>query len=87
VSGGEVSATAKKRSAIQIFDSYLEVPTKGKRVDTIAVDDDHSRSALHDNLLPNPDLVDSRLMDQLDNIPADLLEHIAPDRRGSAIDG
>jgi len=26
-------------------------------------------------------------MDQLDNIPADLLEHIAPDRRGSAIDG
>ena len=87
VSGGEVSATAKKRSAIQIFDSYLEVPAKGKRVDTIAVDDDHSRSAVHDDLLPNPDLVDSRLMDQLDNIPADLLEHIAPDRRGSAIDG
>jgi len=87
VSGGEVSATAKKRSAIQIFDSYLEVPAKGKRVDTIAVDDDHSSSALHNDLLPNPDLVDSRLMDQLDNIPADLLEHVTPDRRGSAIDG
>jgi len=27
------------------------------------------------------------LMDQLENIPADLLEHITPDRRGSAIDG
>jgi hypothetical protein len=87
VSGGEVSATAKKRSAIDIFDSYLEVPAKGKRVDTIAVDDDHSRSALHDDLLPDLDLVDSRLIDQLENIPADLLEHIAPDRRGSAIDG
>ncbi len=87
VSGGQVSAAAKKRSAIQIFDSYLEIPAKGKRVDTIAVDDDHSRSAVHDNLLPDPDLVDSRLMDQLEKIPADLLEHIAPDRRGSAIDG
>ncbi|MDP7569940.1 MAG: hypothetical protein QF677_08510, partial [Arenicellales bacterium] len=87
VSGGQVSATAEKRSAIDIFDSYLEIPAKGKRVDTIAVDDDHSRSAVHDDLLPNPDLVDSRLMDQLEKIPADLLEHITPDRRGSAIDG
>ena len=87
VSGEGVSATAKKRSAIQIFDSYLEVPAKGKRVDTIAVNDDHSRSALHNELLPDLDLVDSRLMDQLENIPADLLEHITPDRRGSAIDG
>ena len=58
-----------------------------KEFNTIAVDDDHSRSALHDDLLPDLDLVDSRLIDQLENIPADLLEHIAPDRRGSAIDG
>jgi hypothetical protein len=87
VSGGEVSAAAKKHSAIDIFDSYLEIPAKGKRVHTIAVDGDHSHSAVHDDLFPDPDLVDSRLMDQLEKMPADLLERIAPDRRGSAIDG
>jgi len=42
---------------------------------------------VHDALLPDPDLVDSRLLDQLEKIPTNLLEHIAPDRRGSAIDG
>jgi len=87
VSGGQVSAAAKKRSAIDIFDSYLELPAKGKRVHTMAVDDGHSRWAVHDALLPDPDLVDSRLLDQLEKIPTNLLEHIAPDRRGSAIDG
>jgi hypothetical protein len=87
VGGGEISAAAEKRSAIQIFDSYLEIPAEGKRVDTIAVDDDSSSSALQNDLFPDSDIVDPRLMEQLEGIPADLLKRVAATRRGSLIDG
>ncbi len=87
VSGGEVSAAAKKRSAIDIFDSYLEIPAKGRRVQTMAVDDQSSHSAQYSDLFSDSGIVDSRLLDQLKRIPAHLLHQIAPDRRGSLIDG
>ena len=87
VSGGEISAAAEKRSAIQIFDSYLEIPAEGKRVDTIAVDDDSFSSALQNDLFPDSDVVDPKLMEQLEGIPAHLLKRVALTRRGSLIDG
>jgi hypothetical protein len=87
VSGGEISAAAEKRSVIQIFDSYLEIPAEGKRVGAIAVDDDSSSSALQNDLFPDSDIVDPKLMEQLEGIPADLLKRVAATRRGSLIDG
>jgi hypothetical protein len=87
VSGGETSAAAEKRSAIQIFDSYLEIPAEGKRVDTIVVDDDSSSATLQKDLFPASDMVDPRLIDQLQDIPPELLEQITPARRGSVTEG
>ena len=87
VSGGETSAAAEKRSVIQIFDSYLEIPAEGKRVDTIVVDDDSSSATLQKDLFPASDMVDPRLIDQLQDIPPELLEQITPARRGSVTEG
>ena len=86
VSGGETSAAAEKRSVIQIFDSYLETPAKGKRVDTISVEHHASHSALEQDTLPNPNQFDARLADPLRNIPAELLQQVTTTQRGSQID-
>ncbi|MBT3710370.1 MAG: right-handed parallel beta-helix repeat-containing protein, partial [Gammaproteobacteria bacterium] len=86
VSGGETSAAAEKRSVIQIFDSYLETPAKGKRVDTISVEHHASHSALERDTLPNPNQLDARLADPLRNIPAELLQQVTSTQRGSQID-
>ncbi len=86
VSGGETSAAAEKRSVIQIFDSYLETPAKGKRVDTIAVEHHASHSALERDLLPNQSQLNARLADPLRNIPPELLQQVTHTQRGSRID-
>ena len=86
VSGSETSAAAEKRSVIQIFDSYLETPAKGKRVATISVEHHASHSALEQNTLPNPNQLDARLADPLRNIPAELLQQVMTTQRGSQID-
>jgi len=86
VCGSEISAAAEKRSAIQIFDSYLEVPAKGKRIETIAVDDINSRSALRDNPFPDPGMINSRLANPIRDIPSELLERIISSQRGSVVD-
>ena len=87
VSGGSISATAGKRSAIQIFDSYLETPAKGKRVNTIAVEYRASRSALKQDFLPNPSEINPRLATVLRNIPPELLQQADYAQRGNRIDG
>ena len=87
VSGGETSAAAAKRSVIQIFDSYLETPAKGKRVDTISVEHHASHSALERDLLPNQSQLNARLADPLRDIPAELLQQVTTTQRGSQIDG
>ena len=86
VSGGETSAAAEKRSAIQIFDSYLETPAKGKRVDTIAVEHHASYSALEPDLLPNQNQLNARLADPLRNIPPELLQQVTHTQRGNRVD-
>ena len=86
VSGGETSAAAEKRSVIQIFDSYLETPAKGKRVDTISVEHHASHSALEQDTLPNPNQLDARLADPLRNIPAELLQQVTSTQRGNRVD-
>ena len=86
VRGSEISAAAEKRSAIQIFDSYLEVPAKGKRIETIAVDDINSRSALRDNPFPDSGMINSRLANPIRDIPSELLERIISSQRGSVVD-
>ena len=84
---GDVSAMAEKRSAIQIFDSYLETPAKGKRVDMLAVEHQNSRSALKRDLLPSPSEIDPRLSDALQNIPGELLRQANHAKRGDRTDG
>ena len=86
VSGGETSAAAEKRSVIQIFDSYLETPAKGKRVDTISVEHHASHSTLERDLLPNQSQLNARLADPLRDIPAELLQQVTTTQRGSQID-
>jgi len=86
VSGGETSAAAEKRSVIQIFDSYLETPAKGKRVDTIAVEHHASDSALERDILPNQSQLNARLADPLRNIPPELLQQVTHTQRGNRID-
>ena len=86
VSGGETSAAAEKRSVIQIFDSYLETPPEGKRVDTIAVEHHASQSALERDLLPNQSQRNARLADPLRNIPPELLQQVTHTQRGNRID-
>ena len=86
VSGGDISAMADKRSVIQIFDSYLETPAKGKRVDTISVEHHASHSALERDLLPNQSQLNARLADPLRDIPAELLQQVTTTQRGSQID-
>jgi len=86
VSGDGISASAEKHSAIQIFDSYLETPVDGKRVDTIAVEHHASDSALEQDLLPNQSQRNARLADPLRNIPPELLQQVTHTQRGSRID-
>ena len=86
VSGGDVSAIAEKHSAIQIFDSYLQTPTEGKRIDTIAVEHHASDSALEQDLLPNQSQRNARLADPLRNIPPELLQQVTHTQRGNRID-
>ena len=87
VSGGDISAMADKHSVIQIFDSYLETPAKGKRVDTISVEHHASHSALEQDTLPNPNQLEARLADPLQNIPAELLQRANYAERGARTDG
>ena len=78
---------ADKHSVIQIFDSYLETPAKGKRVDAISVEHHASHSALERDLLPNQSQLNARLADPLRDIPAELLQQVTTTQRGSQIDG
>jgi hypothetical protein len=87
VSGGGTSASAEKRSVIQIFDSYLETPAKGKRVDTIAVEHQALRSALKQDFLPSPSEISPRLTNVLQDIPPELLRQASHAQRGNRIDG
>jgi len=87
VSGGETSAAAEKRSVIQIFDSYLETPPEGKRVDTIAVEHQALRSALKQEFLPSPSEISPRLTKMLQDIPPELLQQANHTQRGNRIDG
>jgi len=86
VNGAGVSAEAEKRSQIQIFDSYLETPPKGKRVDVIAVDNT-SRSSFEKDLLPPEDLIGLKFKDQLEVLPPILRDRVHASRRGVVIDG
>ena len=87
VSGGGISASAEKHSAIQIFDTYLETPPEGKRVDTIAVEHQALRSALKQDFLPSPSEISPRLTNVLQNIPPELLQQANHTQRGNRIDG
>ena len=87
VSGDGISASAQKHSAIQIFDSYLETPPEGKRVDTIAVEHQALRSTLKQELLPSPSEIRPRLTNVLQDIPPDLLQQANHAQRGNRIDG
>ena len=87
VSGDGISASAEKHSAIQIFDSYLETPPEGKRVDTIAVEHQALRSALKQDFLPSPSEISPRLTNVLRNIPPELLQQANHTQRGNRIDG
>jgi hypothetical protein len=87
VSGDGISASAEKRSAIQIFDSYLETPPEGKRVETIAVEHQALRSALKQDFLPSPSEISPRLTNVLQDIPPELLRQASHAQRGNRIDG
>ncbi len=87
VSGDGISASAQKHSAIQIFDSYLETPPEGKRVDTIAVEHQALRSALKQDFLPSPSEISPRLTNVLQDIPSELLRQASHAQRGNRIDG
>ena len=84
---GDVSATAQKNSAIQIFDSYLQTPAKGKRIDTLAVEHQNPITALKRDLLPDPSQINPRLVDALKNIPWELLQQANYAQRGDGTDG
>ena len=82
VSGGDISAMADKRSVIQIFDSYLETPAKGKRVDVLAVDDQFKTNAATSTLFPDHRLIRGQLGDAAQKFPQQLKELANPNRRG-----
>ena len=84
---GDVSATAEKHSAIQIFDSYLQTPAEGKRIDTLAVEHQNPFTALKRDLLPGPSQINPRLADALQNIPGELLQRANYAQRGDGTDG
>jgi len=84
---GDVSATAEKHSVIQIFDSYLQTPVEGKRIDTSAVEHQNPFAALKKNLLPSPSQINPRLADALKNIPGELLQRANYAQRGDGTDG
>ncbi|MBT6070003.1 MAG: hypothetical protein HOH09_03000 [Proteobacteria bacterium] len=82
VSSGDISAMAGKRSVIQIFDSYLETPAKGKRVDVLAVDDQFKTNAATSTLFPDHRLIRGQLGDAAQKFPQQLKELANPNRRG-----
>jgi hypothetical protein len=73
---------AGKRSVIQIFDSYLETPAKGKRVDVLAVDDQSKTNTATSTLFPDNQLIRGQLGDAARRFPQKLKELANPNRRG-----
>ena len=83
ISGGEVSAEAGIKSAIQLFDSYLQVPTKGKRVHAVAVDDSNSSSAVTQDLFPDLQMIDPAIATGIKTMPQQTTRQILTNKRGS----
>ncbi len=55
IGNNKAAATADQYSTIQLFDSYIDIPT-GKKINAVAVDNYRKTLAQTDELLPNADL-------------------------------